>query len=197
MFLFLWSARSLRGRQPPQTGARMRCLANFAPKKDEARKKTQFFLLTLVPHFGFRWNIAYYTPRIVPFPTIPISIPNTQRSRSLFTLKQTSNQTNPCFYKRYRYRCVRAAVLYKNIKLLHISACFIVKWQNCKMHIRTLSLWGKYTAVKIKCVTAILKVLRTTEMCLYSVFLLKCAAVTNTCNYIISINATVLRKNAE
>ena len=29
--------------------------------------------------------------------------------------------------------CVRAAVLYKNIKLLLISVYFIVKWQNYKM----------------------------------------------------------------
>ena len=36
--------------------------------------------------------------------------------------------------------CVGVAVVYKTLKLLRISVDLIVKWQNCKMYIRTLSL---------------------------------------------------------
>ena len=70
----------------------------------------------------------------------------------------------------------------------HIYPCFLRIIASKKM---------QYCAAvfKIKCVTAISKVLRNTEMCLYSVFLVKCTAVTNTCNYIVSVTATVHSKN--
>ena len=65
-------------------------------------------------------------------------------SNSIF-LNKTNTLMNALIYK----VCVRAPVLYKNMKLLHISVYFIVKWQNCKMHIRTLFICGQYRDVTI------------------------------------------------
>ena len=65
-----------------------------------------------------------------------------------FTIKYTEICSNLIFLNKMPTHinaliytvCVGSTVLYKNIESLRISVYFIVKWQNCKTHIRTLSL---------------------------------------------------------
>ena len=72
-----------------------------------------------------------------------------------FTIKHTEMRSNLMFlYKTvalthtlYMGAFISVSILFKNIVLLHISVYFIVKWENYKLHIRTLFLRAVYYPV--------------------------------------------------